>query len=89
MELPFAGLHRMCAPMLAQLDALPEPQQTALRVFFGLLSGDAPDRFLVGLAALTLFAEVAGERLLVCLVDDAQWIDGATSQCWDSSPDGC
>src|SRR4051812_7677994 len=59
MELPFAGLHRLCAPMLAKLDALPEPQQTALRVSFGLSSGDAPDRFLVSLAALTLLAEVA------------------------------
>jgi hypothetical protein len=52
MELPFAGLQRLCAPMLAQLDALPEPQQTALRVSFGLSSGDASDRFLVALAAL-------------------------------------
>ena len=80
MELPFAGLHHLCAPMLAKLDALPEPQQTALRVSFGLSSGDAPDRFLVALAALTLFAEVAEERPLLCLVDDAQWLDAATSQ---------
>src|SRR3954447_6547523 len=80
MELPFAGLHRLCAPMLAKLDALPDPQQNALRVSFGLSSGDAPDRFLVALAALTLFAEVAGERPLLCLVDDAQWLDAATSQ---------
>jgi DNA-binding CsgD family transcriptional regulator len=80
MELPFAGLHRLCAPMLARLDALPDPQQTALRVSFGLSSGDAPDRFLVALAALTLFAEVAEERPLLCLVDDAQWLDAATSQ---------
>src|SRR3954471_12755106 len=80
MELPFAGLHHLCAPMLAELDALPEPQQNALRVSFGLSSGDAPDRFLVALAALTLFAEVAGERPLLCLVDDAQWLDAATSQ---------
>src|SRR4051812_12699313 len=80
MELPFAGLHRLCAPMLAQLDALPDPQQTALRVSFGLSSGAAPDRFLVALAALTLFAQVAEERPLLCLVDDAQWLDAATSQ---------
>src|SRR3954454_10908123 len=80
MELPFAGLHHLCAPMLAQLDALPDPQQTALRVSFGLSSGDAPDRFLVALAALTLFDEVADERPLLCLVDDAQWLDAATSQ---------
>src|SRR3954464_3573275 len=80
MELPFAGLHHLCAPMLAQLDALPDPQQNALRVSFGLSSGDVPDRFLVALAALSLFAEVAGERPLLCLVDDAQWLDAATSQ---------
>src|SRR4051812_16725184 len=80
MELPFAGLHRLCAPMLAQLDALPDPQQTALRISLGLSSGDAPDRFLVALAALSLFAEVAEERPLLCLVDDAQWLDAATSQ---------
>src|SRR6476646_8112691 len=80
MELPFAGLHRLCTPMLTQLDALPDPQQNALRVSFALASGDAPDRFLVALAALTLFAEVAGERPLLCVVDDAQWRDGATSQ---------
>src|SRR4051794_21839262 len=80
MELPFAGLHRLCAPMLAQLDALPDPQQNALRISLGLSSGDAPDRFLVALAALSLFAEVAEERPLLCLVDDAQWLDAATSQ---------
>jgi DNA-binding CsgD family transcriptional regulator len=80
MELPFAGLHRLCAPMLAKLDALPDPQKTAMRVAFGLSSGDAPDRFLVSLAALTLLAEVAEERPLLCLVDDAQWLDAATSQ---------
>src|SRR3954453_57777 len=80
MELPFAGLHRLCAPMLAQLDALPDPQQIALRISLGLSSGDAPDRFLVALAALSLFAEVAEERPLLCLVDDAQWLDAAPSQ---------
>src|SRR3954452_17096473 len=79
-ELPFAGLHRLCAPMLAKLGALPDPQQSALRVSFGLSSSDTPDRFLVALAALTLFAEVAEERPLLCLVDDAQWLDAATSQ---------
>ena len=78
MELPFAGLHRLCTPMLSRLDALPDPQQNALRVAFGLSSGDAPDRFLVALAALTLFAEVAEERPLLCLVDDAHWLDDAT-----------
>jgi DNA-binding CsgD family transcriptional regulator/tetratricopeptide (TPR) repeat protein len=80
MELPFAGLHQLCAPMLGQLDALPEPQQSALRVALGLSTGDPPDRFLVALAALTLLAEVAAERPLLCLVDDAQWLDGASAQ---------
>jgi DNA-binding CsgD family transcriptional regulator len=80
MELPFAGLHQLCAPMLSQLDSLPGPQQNALRVAFGLASGDAPDRFLVALAALSLLAEVAEKRPLLCLVDDAQWLDGATAQ---------
>ena len=80
MELPFAGLHRLCSPMLSRLDALPDPQQNALRVAFGISSGDAPDRFLAALAALTLLAEVAEERPLLCLVDDAHWLDGTTLQ---------
>src|SRR4051812_37338866 len=80
MELPFAGLHHLCAPMLDRLDALPEPQQVALRVALGLSSGDAPDRFLVALATLSLLAEVATERPLLCLVDDAQWLDAASGQ---------
>src|SRR5512132_2359433 len=80
MELPFAGLHQLCAPMLERLGALPEPQQVALRVALGLSSGDAPDRFLVALAALTLLAEMAAERPLLCVVDDAQWLDGASAQ---------
>src|SRR4051794_16675669 len=79
-ELPFAGLHQLCAPLLDRLDALPAPQQDALRVALGLSSGDAPDRFLVGLATLTLLAEVAEEWPLLCLVDDLQWLDGATVQ---------
>src|SRR5262249_12895807 len=80
MELPFAALHQLCAPMLAQLDALPEPQQRALRVALGLASGDAPDRFLVALGALSLLAEVAEKQPLLCIVDDAQWLDGASRQ---------
>jgi DNA-binding CsgD family transcriptional regulator/tetratricopeptide (TPR) repeat protein len=80
MELPFAGLHQLCAPMLAQLDALPEPQQRALRVAFGLSSGEAPDRFLIALAALSLLAVAAEQRPLLCFVDDAQWLDGASAQ---------
>jgi DNA-binding CsgD family transcriptional regulator len=80
MELPFAGLHQLCAPMLGQLGALPEPQQAALSVALGLSSGAAPDRFLVALAALSLLAEVAAERPLLCFVDDAQWLDAASAQ---------
>jgi len=80
MELPFAGLHQLCAPMLGRLGALPEPQQAALGVALGLASGAAPDRFLVALAALSLLAEVAGERPLLCFVDDAQWLDAASGQ---------
>jgi len=80
MELPFAGLHQLCRPMLGQLSALPDPQRNALSVALGLSSGDAPDRFLVALAALSLLSEVAGERPLACFVDDAQWLDGASGQ---------
>lgn len=80
MELPFAGLHQLCAPVLGRLGALPDPQREALSVAFGVSFGDAPDRFLVALAALSLLAEVAEERPLLCLVDDAQWLDGASGQ---------
>ena len=80
LELPFAALHQLCAPMLGDLPALPEPQQHALRVAFGLATGSAPDRFLVGLAVLGLLAEAAARRPLVCLVDDAQWLDDASCQ---------
>ena len=80
MELAFAGLHQLCAPMLDRLDRLPGPQRDALRVAFGLEDGDAPDRFLVGLAVLSLLAEAAEEQPLVCLVDDAQWLDRASAQ---------
>src|SRR3954466_6571076 len=80
MELPFAGLHQLCAPMLGRLGALPEPQQAALGVALGLSCGGAPDRFLVALAALSLLAEVSAERPLLCLVDDAQWLDAASAK---------
>jgi hypothetical protein len=80
MELPFAALHQLCAPMLGGLAALPEPQERALRVAFGLATGTAPDRFVVGLAVLSLLAENAAARPLGCLVDDAQWLDDASSQ---------
>jgi DNA-binding CsgD family transcriptional regulator len=80
MELPFAGLHQLCTPILGQLDALPAPQHAALRVAFGMSSGDPPDRFLVALAALSLMAAAADERPLLCLLDDAQWLDRASTQ---------
>src|SRR3712207_2909940 len=72
MELPYAGIHQLCAPMLSRLDALPQPQQDGLRVALGLAPGQTPDRFLVGLAVLSLLSAVAEERPLVCLVEDAQ-----------------
>src|SRR5215472_1511984 len=75
MELAFAGLYQLLAPMLDRLDALPGPQRDALRTAFGISAGPAPDRFLVGLAVLGLLSDVAGERPLVCLVDDEQWLD--------------
>ncbi|HYZ62449.1 MAG TPA: AAA family ATPase [Acetobacteraceae bacterium] len=80
MELTFAGLHQLCGSMLDRLERLPDPQQDALATAFGLTVGPAPDRFLVGLAVLSLMSEVADERPLVCLVDDAQWLDQASAQ---------
>jgi DNA-binding CsgD family transcriptional regulator len=80
MELAFAGLHQLCAPMLDRVERLPAPQRDALSTAFGLTGGLAPDRFLVGLAVLGLLSEVAEERPLVCLVDDAQWLDRASVQ---------
>src|SRR4051812_42002987 len=78
MELPFAGIHQLCAPLLDQLDALPQPQQNALNVALGLASGDVPNRFLVGLAVLGLLSAAAEEQPLLCLVDDSQWLDDAS-----------
>ena len=80
MELAFAGLHQLCAPMLVRLDQLPVPQREALRIAFGLSAGPPPDRFLVSLAVLSLLSEVAGERPLICVVDDQQWLDRASAQ---------
>ena len=80
MELAFAGVHQLLTPMLDRLERLPGPQGDALRTAFGLSSGAAPDRFLVGLAVLSLLAAVAEEYPLVCLVDDAQWLDRASAQ---------
>ncbi|MDQ1496312.1 MAG: hypothetical protein QOG69_2795 [Actinomycetota bacterium] len=80
MELPFAALHQLCERMLSRLDRLPDPQRDALGVAFGLRSGSAPDRFLVGLAVLGLLSEAAADQPLLCLIDDAQWLDRASAQ---------
>jgi len=80
MELAFAGLHALCAPLLGRLQHLPEPQRDALGIALGLSAGPAPDRFLVGLAVLSLLADAAEERPLICIVDDAQWLDLVSAQ---------
>src|ERR1700745_1317034 len=80
MELAFAALHQLCAPMLDHAESLPVPQREALRTAFGLSAGPVPDRLLVGLAVLGLLAETAAERPLVCIVDDQQWLDSASAQ---------
>src|SRR6202034_3031424 len=80
MELAFAGLHQLLAPVLDHLEGLPVPQREALRTAFGLSAGPAPDRFLVGLAVLGLVSEVAAEKPLICVVDDEQWLDRASVQ---------
>ncbi|HTT55457.1 MAG TPA: AAA family ATPase, partial [Streptosporangiaceae bacterium] len=80
MELAFAGLHQLCVPMLDRLDRLPVPQRAALQTAFGLSAGPPPDRFLVGLAVLSLLAEAAGKRPLICVIDDEQWLDRASAQ---------
>jgi DNA-binding CsgD family transcriptional regulator len=78
-ELAYASLHQLCAPMLDHLERLPAPQHDALRIVFGLSAGPPPDRFLVGLAVLSLLSEVADRRPLLCVVDDAQWLDRASA----------
>jgi len=80
MELAFAGLHQLCAPLLTRTRRLPVPQRDALRTAFGLAAGPSPDRFLVGLAVLSLLSGMAGERPLICLIDDGQWLDRASAQ---------
>jgi DNA-binding CsgD family transcriptional regulator len=80
MVLAYAGLHQLLTPMLDRLERLPAPQANALRTAFGLGPGSAPDRFLVGLATLSLLADAAEEHPLVCLVDDEQWLDRASAQ---------
>jgi hypothetical protein len=79
MELPFAGLHQLCTPMLGNLSGLPHPQRRALGTVFGLSAGATPDQLLVGLSVLGLLSEVAEEQPLLCLVDDAQWLDQASA----------
>ena len=78
MELAFAGLHQLCGPMLRRAESLPPPQRDALRTAFAISAGPPPDRFLVGLAVLSLLSEEAGKRPLICLVDDEQWLDRAS-----------
>src|ERR687895_102684 len=78
MELPFAGIHQLCAPVLDQVDPLPHAQRDALNVALGLTSGEVPERFLVGLAVLGLLSAAAEERPLLGLIEDAQWLDAAS-----------
>lgn len=80
MELAFSGLYQVCVPLLGRVDRLPSPQANALLTAFGMSSGEPPDRFLVSLAALGLLAECAQDRPLVCVIDDAQWLDRASGQ---------
>ena len=79
-ELAFAGLHQLLAPMLDRLEQLPVPQRDALRTAFGLSTGPPPDQFLVALAVLSLLSEAAGDRPLICVIDDQQWLDQASAQ---------
>jgi DNA-binding CsgD family transcriptional regulator len=79
MELAYASLHQLCGPLLDRLQRLPLPQRQAMEVVFGLTVGGAPDRFLVGLAVLSLMSDAAEERPLLCVVDDAQWLDRASA----------
>jgi predicted ATPase len=80
MELPFAAVQQLCSPFFDLSERLPQPQHDALEVAFGLRTGPAPDRFLVGLAVLGLLAEAAEEQALACAVDDAQWLDSASAR---------
>jgi DNA-binding CsgD family transcriptional regulator/tetratricopeptide (TPR) repeat protein len=80
MELAYAGLHQLCAPLMERRSRLPPPQHEALEVVFGLSEGKAPDRFLVGLAVLSLLSEASAERPLLCVVDDAQWLDQSSAR---------
>ena len=75
MDMGFAGLHQLLVPFMAGLEGLPAPQQQALKSAFGLVAGPPPDRFLVGLAALTVLTDAAAARPVLCLIDDVQWLD--------------
>jgi hypothetical protein len=80
MELPFAALHQLCAPMLDRLETLPEPQRDAARTAFGMTAGETPDRLLIGLAVLSLLAAVSDSGPVLCVVDDAHWLDRESAQ---------
>src|SRR6516165_6737659 len=80
MELPFATLQMLCAPMLDRLDHLPEPQRAAIGTAFGVSSGHEPEQLLVGVAVLSLLADAAREGPVLCVIDDAQWLDRASAQ---------
>src|SRR5690242_12257577 len=80
MELPFAGVHQLCTAIPDRIEALPAPQKEALTTALGLVGGKVPERFLVGLAMLSLLSAVAEERPMLCLVEDAQWLDAASAQ---------
>jgi ATP/maltotriose-dependent transcriptional regulator MalT len=83
MEVAYGGLQQACLPLLKHLNKLPTPQRNALATVFGLSAGPPPDRFLVGLATLTLIAEAAEDQPLVCFIDDAQWLDRASAQVFE------
>ena len=89
MTLAFAAVHQLLSPLLPGTNRLPEPQRRALSVAFGLVSGPPADPFLVGLAVLTLLADAAEARPVLCLVDDAQWLDEESAGTWVSSLAGC
>ena len=80
MELPYAALQQLCSPFFELMERLPQPQHDALGVAFGLITGPAPNQFLVGLAVLGLLAEAAEEQPLGCVVDDAHWLDSASAR---------
>ena len=89
MELAYASLQQLCAPLLDRLDRLPVPQREALEIVFGLERGAAPDRFLVGLAVLSVLAEAAEDRPVLCVIDDAQWLDQSSALTLLLSPGAC